>query len=153
MQCGRQHPSAAHDETQSYRRLPHDYAACGSAACMRVTATLYDEQVIAVERLAAEGMSNAEAVRTIVDEYADAVAERDRLQARVDELQAQLKAVNKKNDANDELANTADRQMSAIERMLMEQQRRRSAGLVTRVKWWLVGDPQMQAELDDELGE
>jgi uncharacterized protein YoaH (UPF0181 family) len=120
---------------------------------MRVTATLYDEQVKAVERLAAEGMSNAEAVRTIVDEYADAVAERDRLQARVDELQAQLKAVNKKNDANDELANTADRQMSAIERMLMEQQRRRSAGLVTRVKWWLVGDPQMQAELDDELGE
>jgi len=85
--------------------------------------------------------------------HPDAVAERDRLQARVDELQAQLKAVNKKNDANDELANTADRQMSAIERMLMEQQRRRSAGLVTRVKWWLVGDPQMQAELDDELGE
>jgi U3 small nucleolar ribonucleoprotein component len=120
---------------------------------MRITATLYDEQVKAVQRLTAEGMNRAEAVRTIVDEYASAAAERDRLQARVDELQAQLRAVNKKNDANDELANTADRQMSAIERMLMEQQRRRSAGLVTRVKWWLIGDADTRAELDDELGE
>jgi hypothetical protein len=102
---------------------------------MRVTATLYGEQVDAVERLTEDGMSRAEAVRTIVAEYADAAV------------------VNKKNETADELANTADRQMSAIERLLMEQQRRRSAGLVTRVKWWLVGDADTRAELDDELGE
>jgi hypothetical protein len=120
---------------------------------MRVTATLYDEQAEAVEHLTEQGMSAAEAVRTIVDEYAHAVDERDRLQARVDELQAQLAVVNKKNDTTDELASTADRQMSAIERMLMEQQRRRAAGLVTRVKWWIVGDPHTRAELADELDE
>lgn len=120
---------------------------------MRVTATLYGEQVEAIERLTDDGMNRAEAVRTIVAEYADAAAERDRLRARVDDLQRQLAVVNKKNETANELANTADRQMSAIERLLMEQQRRRSAGLVTRAKWWLVGDAQARADIDDELGE
>jgi len=120
---------------------------------MRVTATLYGEQVEAVESLTEGGMSRAEAVRTIVAEYADAAAERDRLQARVEQLQAQLAVVNSKNQTTDELATTADRQMSTIERLLMEQQRQRSAGLVTRAKWWLVGDPHARAELADELDE
>jgi uncharacterized protein YoaH (UPF0181 family) len=44
--------------------------------------------VKAVERFAAEGMSKTEAVRTIVEMYANAVAERNRLRAGVHKLQA-----------------------------------------------------------------
>jgi hypothetical protein len=53
----------------------------------------------------------------------------------VHELQAQLKLMNDKNETTDELANTGDRQISTIEGLLMEQQWRQSAELVTHAKW------------------
>jgi len=33
--------------------------------------------------------------------------------------------------------------------MIIEQQRRRSAGVVKRARWWLLGDPKADTELDE----
>jgi len=117
---------------------------------MRVTSTLTDRQADAVQELIHEqGVSAAEAIRQIVDEWIDDTNETERLQARVDELTEQLRVVNRKENKAEQLAVTADKHTSAVERMIIEQQRRRSAGVVKRARWWLLGDPKADTELDE----
>lgn len=66
------------------------------------------------------------------DELAAVEGERDAAQARADNLRDQLAATNRRVDQHQDLVRTVERQQSLAER-------KASAGVLTRAKWWLVG--------------
>ena len=57
----------------------------------------------------------------------------EQYEARLNNLERQLKAANQKNERINELVRVHDREQTLAER-------KASAGLLTRAKWWFVGD-------------
>lgn len=108
---------------------------------MRVTTTLDDEHAEYVEKVREEENldSDAAAVRECIDrarEHADARQRVEECEQRVEELRDQLAAANNRIDATNEIVRYVESEKTLEEK-------RRSAGLATRTKWWLFG-------MDDE---
>jgi uncharacterized coiled-coil DUF342 family protein len=89
----------------------------------------------AADQLDDDDPGTSKAVRHLLDqaeEVDEVCTERDELRNRVDELRSQLAAANSRIDgANDVVEYARDR------RSLVE--RRASAGVLTRLKWWATG--------------
>ncbi len=108
---------------------------------MRVTTTLDEKHADYVESVREEQNldSDAAAVRKCIErarehEYAQQRAAE--CEQRVEELRDQLAAANSRIDAANEI-------VRYVEEKKTVEQKRRSAGLATRTKWWLFG-------MDDE---
>jgi uncharacterized protein involved in exopolysaccharide biosynthesis len=111
------------------------------------------EQIEEMQKSTDSDISDAEAVRRIFDRAAETKrfeseleslrsdheaeverirteheAEIERLEARIDELQAQLRAANSRNEEHTELVRYVEEELSY-----------REAGLGTRMKWWFFG--------------
>jgi len=113
----------------------------------QITVRLDEETIAELEAEADErGVSRSERIREVIDsrgegddlrdEYeariADLEAEVDRVEAERDDLRRQLAEANQRIDAANEIVAYAREERSA-------EQRRREAGVLTRAKWWLVG--------------
>jgi ArsR family metal-binding transcriptional regulator len=103
----------------------------------RVTTKLEGERLDYFQQVKNEegAESNAETMRAIVDRamaHGDARDRADRLENRVDELQAELRAANRRIDSANEIVEYVEAERSWEER-------RRQAGLLTRTKWFLLG--------------
>ena len=81
-----------------------------------------------LEALRSEHESELEDVR------AEYESEIQRLEARVDELQGQLRAANNRYEEHTELVKYVESERSLAER-------KASAGIATRMKWWITGMP------------
>lgn len=109
----------------------------------RVTTTLRGERVNYFESV--RESTNADSDAAVMREIVDRAREHDRaqeraesLQARVDDLERQLRAANQRIDATNDLVEYVETERS-VER------RRREASAVQRAKWWLFG-----MDLDDD---
>ena len=124
-----------------------------------VSVRLQDDVVEQLDDEASDhGLSRAEYIRSLIqcrteskelrseldeirDDYDELQAEHEKelnaleeqYEARLNNLERQLKAANQKNERIDELVRVHDREQTLAER-------KASAGVLTRAKWWLVGD-------------
>jgi chromosome segregation ATPase len=77
----------------------------------------------------------------VVRHLLDEAAEVDELRNRVDELRGQLAAANSRIDAANDVVEYARGQQSLVER-------RASAGVLTRLKWWATGMETTNGEVE-----
>lgn len=97
----------------------------------RLTITVTDEQAELLEEKTGDGgeyESKSEAVRTFIQEYEHLSEQIADLEAENERLERRLTAANGRYDDHTELVEYVEEERSW-----------RSAGLSTRVKWWLFG--------------
>lgn len=104
----------------------------------QITVRLEADVIAEVDEEAEDrGESRAEYVRHVIDsrhEVEDLRSEVDELQTEVDRLQRELQAANRRVDEHQELVRYVEDERTA-------EQRRRKAGLFTRSRWFLFGQP------------
>jgi TolA-binding protein len=109
---------------------------------MRVTVRLSDALASHIDAVRHDSeTSDAEAVREAIrrsQRLNDVEARVDELETEVERLKREKRLILEERDEKQELARYVEEERSAA-------QRRREAGLVTRAKWWLVGQ-----DRDDE---
>lgn len=106
-------------------------------------------------------LSRAEFVRELIesrndtsdlqDELDDCHSELQESRARVNELRQELAAANRRIDDANDLIETSREMVQVQETERNLQARRAGAGIWTRFKWWMTGDP-VARELGQETG-
>lgn len=112
----------------------------------RVTVTIDEshEEIIADVRERHDCDSRAAAMRACIEDAGDLPdleAELQQRDARVNELESQLMQANSRIDAANADTERADELVRVIDRERSLEERRASAGALTRLSWWLTGMP------------
>lgn len=113
-----------------------------------ITIRLREETIESLDDEASEhDVSRSEYVREVLDrrdEYDRLRDELERERARADDLQRQLAQANARDDDVTELVERVEEETSLLARERERERERESAGMVTRLKWWVFG-----RDLDD----
>lgn len=102
----------------------------------------YQTRSEAVRELVTVGLEHEEVVAELETDYETSIEELEneisRLEARVDELTAQLQHEREREAEVEDLVVAAERETTLLER----DRQRRQAGAWTRFQWWLWGEPE-----------